>query len=313
MQPDNLVINTAVERTVELKIDGLALCCFNHAGWWEVAFLREPSHTLKIYIEEKNQATGQGSGAREVQMQDGLVRLQLEVQNGSNAHYAGDMFRDGFFFNSQSRPFSRGVGDHPNDFKWVIDFVGGEIPHGNFRALKRPDKFPVTLLKIPHSLFYTEALSESPLLLVPLGTKDQREGEILGHTNEKVGVHVFTDPPSSARLIGTDAQGRILIDELLPHHEGRYYEITINNMEEKKRKEVSEVLANPQVRKPKTKLKDFKDGDLDVFYEVIDVTTNDKYDLFGPNPDALFGKLGDCNVVRIGPEAGVENLEPLIS
>jgi hypothetical protein len=317
MQPQNLLLETGATRVAELELDGLALCNFNRkAGWWEVAFLKETRpdsenpHIFGIRIEEKDQTHQTVGEPFEVPAADlqTVRRLELRVQNGSNDHYTE--FANGYF---GSASFDRGPGDHQRDFGWVIDFVGPELSeqHGGFKGLKVPRTYEAILLKVPHTLFYTKVVTDHPMLLLEVGGKDMHKAEVFGHTNELVGAHVLATTPGDITLIGTDLAGVGKIDKTLPYREGHYYRIEFKNMEARRRKIVSDIVKNKEPKK-KPKVSDYKDGDFDVYYEVIDVEKSKRYNLWGPDRTVTRGKLGDCNIVRLGSAAGDQTLEDLL-
>jgi hypothetical protein len=317
MQPQNLLLDTNAIRLAELELDGLALCWFNRAAkWWEVAFLREVSaasknpHIFSICIEKKdqnNQTVGDPYNVPPEHLRN-VRRLNLQVGNGSNAHYT--QFPKGYF---GYESFDRAVGAHPLDFGWVIDFGGSELNehHGGFTGLKIPRAFYATVLKVPHALFYTKEVTKDPMLLLERGKTDKSEGEVFGYTNELVGAHMLAETPGDVRLIGTDIQRHVLIDETLAYQEGHYYRLVFKCMEMRRRKIVSEIVKSGE-RKKKAKIKDYKEGDFDAFYEVIELEKGNRYNLWGPDRTVTKGKLGDCNIVRIDPDEGVETLEYLL-
>lgn len=299
------------ELTAVLSIDGLAVCHFNKADTahklWEVAFLREQTHDLKILITQQTPLGEQiDDKGQSYDVPKEVRRLELVVENGSESHYA--QFPDGHF--STQAEFGRSVGDDRNDFRWVIDFVGGEVPHGKFSRLIPPSAFDVVLLKIPSSLLYTERVTRSPMLLLRAGMKNKDESFVFGHTNEVVGAHVLTERPGSAVLIGTDLNGNPIepFPIPLPHQEGFIYHIAFENMERKRFQQISEMKAGNIHGKGKPQLKEYAEGDFDLFYKVIEVTQPERYNLYGPKPTSEKGKLGDCNLVSVSGTGTLERL-----
>lgn len=323
----NLLLENNAKCVAELELDGLAVCYFNHpdrdSKQWEVAFLSEvpprpdDGHVFSICIEKRDQnntLVGKSHCVPEDKLKQ-VRRLELKVPNGSNAHYT--QFPDGYLFHDvefEREPFTGHPQFHQYDFRWVIDFAGPELndQHGGFHKLNIPRAYSATVLKVPHALFYTKAVTTYPMLLIKRGESNLKDAEVFGHTNELVGAFVFAESPGDTRLVGTTLSGEPIFDELLPYQEGHHYRIVFKNMEQKRKNIVSEIVKSEDSKK-KPKLGNYKGGDFEVFYEVINVNKNERYNLFGPTPTlTMKGKLGDCNIVRIGPGTGVETLDYLL-
>lgn len=326
MLPQNLLSETGVTHVAELELDGLAVCYFNHPNRdkkeWEVAFLSEDppraedGHVFSICIEKRDQNNNPVGDSYYVP-DDKLKRvrrLELIVPNGSNAHYT--QFPAGYFHHGEleRERFAGNHSYHPFDFRWVVEFAGRELyeQHGGFNRLDVPHAYRATVLKVPHALFYTKELTAYPMLLIKRGENDMEEAEMFGHTNELVGASVFAESASDASLVGTTLSGEPIFDRPLPYQEGHHYRIVCKNMEERKKNLISEI-GKSEGAKKKPKLKAYKGGDFEVFYEVIKVNKSERYNLFGPTPTpTMKGKLGDCNIVRIGSDTDIESLDFLL-
>lgn len=296
-----------------LLIDGLAVCCFDRrvldSRHWEVAFMRDEGHHFEIQVTERTLEGEVVASHSPYPVPPDFVTLDITLDNGSSDHYS----RYGGGYYHTDAPFERDVDHDHNDFRWVVDFVGDEVGHGDFDGLRpkpcRNDQADMTLLGAPSSLFYTVRLSGSPVVILPRAHHDPCEGEVFGHTNEYVGGLTLADQPGRVRIKGRSCRGTMLIIEDLPHQAGRYYEIMLTNMDIVKRqaifKNTGERAASPG---DKMKVKDYKRGDFEYFYDLIAVT-GEEQSLWG-DKSVKHGRLGDCHVVRVNDT--IQTLEPLL-
>src|SRR5258705_10491218 len=119
---------TSVNRAtaiLEFELDGLGICRFDNTyKYWEIIFLRPENHELKIEVRDAQPQV------RTYPIGPTVRRIDLQLANGSNAHY--DTFPKGYFQTSAYH-FSR-AGREPNnacgyplDFRWAIDFIDGAV------------------------------------------------------------------------------------------------------------------------------------------------------------------------------------------
>ena len=302
-----LLPNSTLTLVADLVIDGLGICCFDNRDpanpHWEVAYLRDAKHDFELSVSEMTL-----SGEEVLSYPDQIVgdfrTLSVIVQGGSNDHYT--KYPKGYY----QRPtlFERDVNGDRQDFRWVIDFIGNppEVEHGDFVGLKQ-HQVPVTLLEVPHSLFYTKALTASPAVFSTRTYTDPCETEVLGNTNALVGATVLTNGPSRVKIEGHDRHGNTTVIKDLEYKANQYYQIGFKNMDRLK----NDAHDNKGVRAAgpnKGKLKEYNKGDFERFYEVIEVRGPEK-SLWG-RKRMEHGRLGDCHVVMVN--STIRTLEPLL-
>jgi hypothetical protein len=296
-QPVLSAIPSSLYPVAYLTIDGLGVCSFNRELVWEVAFIR-PGHDFRVEVSQE-EITGPGTG-RVISNGTHYVpeereRLELVVENGSQAHY--DIYPKGAF--TLDGAFSR-ESANSNDFRWVIDFVGRELEvrHGRFVRLKRKNELgrvPVTVATIPNSLFYTDSVSRDAVILAPDDGTDPNAGggTVLGRTSEQIGAVILANPPGTLRLIGADG------DIELPYSRGHVYQISLTNMDDRKLRERQAGVQNiTYVR-----------GDFSHYYDIIEVN-GQHYELWAP-VRSNEARTGDCHAVTAG-DPPVTRLMPLI-
>lgn len=270
-----------------LNIDGLVLCSFNHRTLvWELAFLRDMGHDLEIEVKELDSQM-RVARDRTVKIGQGVRLIDLDIDGGSNAHT--DIFLEGYL---DLPPFTSRHGDHSPNFKWVLDFVN-DVPH-NFKGLKngRSAEVPVTIVRVPYSLLYTNNVTEYSVVLSKHSTCNPDQGEAIGFANKDIGGLLFASEPGEIRM--TDGSGNSVI-EPLPAAPGYLYEIKITNMD------------NGTSVRPCPAVKAYVAGDLFRYYDVVDVE-GDRYDLWAP-PNKMHAKDGDCHGVVV---TGFETLMSLV-
>jgi hypothetical protein len=289
----------------DINLDGLAICCFNPTEKvWEIAVPRYEDHDFTIYIQEKNL---EGPLGIPCQFRiDGARRIEFTVENGSNSQYA--QYPQGYV--TIAKEFDRNAA--PSfDFRWTVDCAGAEVEHGEFRGLKRrrdhPQRVDVTLIRVPHSLFYTKEVTAAPVVMAPINSRDACEGGLFGRTNSKVGGAVLGSGIPKLTIVNPEnPNSEISLDYKLGH----WYEIEITNMDkDKSGDEGEEALLAPAAKKPK--IKDYKKGDFHRYYDVLDVA-GEKQSLWAPakgNDKGGLGRLSDCHSVWV---SGVETLSPLL-
>jgi hypothetical protein len=200
-----------------------------------------------------------------------------------------------------------------NHFRWVINFVGGEVPHGPFTKLigKSEGRVPVTVVRIPYALLYTHRVTEDNVIVSPTDTSE--DGDVLGRSNEEVGGVIFAHERGAVSCV--DESGALKIFRL-EHTPEVSYEIAITNMDVVK----AERLAPDEERHSKgsTAIPDptgiYVPGDFDRYYQVIKVRDDDrtKFKLFAPKRDEVFrAKDGDCHLVAANAD-GLYTLTDLI-
>jgi hypothetical protein len=305
MQPQNNLLTNAGVPLVDLKIDGLGICCFNKKVTgnykWEVAFLRFGDHELEITVELP------GSKPETKEVPKGVKKLNFIVQKPSQAPY--QLFTDGYFVfpmdfsrkDLQAEAFGLPV---DSDFRWVVDFVDPKIGHGEYDGLitkqENPSRVDVTLATIPGALFYTETVTGDAVLLSPKKKNNPNHGTVFGPTNEIIGACIFAETDGEVKIVG-DPTG-YMKDIVLPYAEGYINPVSITNME--KRKKIADISKRPAKFR-------YAKGDFHRYYDVIKVKL-EKQELWAPAKETNErGRLGDCHSVMVN-SAIVDTLEPLV-
>ncbi|HVG33314.1 MAG TPA: hypothetical protein VM911_09545 [Pyrinomonadaceae bacterium] len=268
-------------------IDGLGACWFNRHTTpreWEIAFLRDEGHIFTIGVTEMDQQGRIVQTFPDTSV-DLSKHLRFTVANSSDAHLSRNEFPDGFF--KAAPDFSR-TGDDSYDFRWVIDFLGKEVPHGPLvkllKKLERPGGLDVTIVSIPNALFYTKSVTEGSVILAEQ-PKPSQDGFVLGRTNQTVGAGIYATTPGDIGLVNEN--GDRVLPFPLPYVKGHSYEISLLNMDK----------VNKLDAKWRTEEDDYVLGDLHRYYDIMEVR-GPKYQLFAPRvPRAIDG---DCHVVGMG-------------
>jgi hypothetical protein len=216
--------------------------------------------------------------------------IEFEISHGSDEHY--EKFQDGFY--KARSDFSR-HGPDSYDFRWVIDILGHEVPHGVFKAFNHAA--PVTMVVVPHSLFYTKRVTADSLILAPCGKKPEEDGFVLGRTNEAIGAAIYSSKPEGGIKIKGDKTS--VLKHVDMSFDRRYtHEIMLVNMDEEKingsRREVSKI---------------YGPGDFNRYYDVLEVTGT-KQQIFSPRRDRFRNEDGDC---APGFVSNIDSLMPLTS
>ncbi|HKS26481.1 MAG TPA: hypothetical protein VJS44_01615 [Pyrinomonadaceae bacterium] len=293
MLPSSILIAIQAVAVGEVSIDGLALSCFNKAARrWEVAFIRHPDHRLVItvqLIDNQNEEVGVILPPTEI----GDVRsIDVTLANGSDNHLG--LFPDG---GVELPGFSRAGQDSP-DIRWAIDLGDVAVGHGNVTGLKRrgpqqPDRLPVTLARIPHTLFYTNEVTTSSVILSPRSDNAPGASPPFGRTNDDTAGVIFADRSTSVNIV-SDPPGVVVVPPLtpVPNH---YYRIVFTNMD---REGTMHDRRDGRVR-----------GDHHHFYNIVAVD-GDERDLWAI-PRRARNESGDCNP-EIIKHPNIDTLEPLI-
>jgi hypothetical protein len=301
------VLQPAEYRTpvAELNIDGLGLCCFNSSlREWEVAFLRDSGHNLEIKVREVDR---EGKIIQEltnppIPSGDTGSIIRLSVDNSSGTHL--NDFEKGFF---KTLPrFSR-AGDDSYDFRWTIDFVGRNMPHGNFNGLitkaEKPERVNVTIVTIPNALLYTKRVTRDSVILAPDNGQGPGGSPVFGRTNEVVGGAVYATTQGAIRLEyvgGSSSIPTVTLSQ--PATAGNLYEISLTNMDVSK-------LETSQAR---VVIGSYVEGDFKHYYDVIKVT-GQKHTLHAPHRGLARAIDGDCHIEGVGHDGGsISTLMPLL-
>lgn len=285
-----------------LSIDGLGICCFNRRDKiWEIAFLREEKHQLMLGIKEVDRA---GKIIKDVGTFGPLgpsKLIQFSVDNFSDVHL--NDFPQGFF---RAAPgFSRD-GDENYDFRWIVDFVE---KNGGFKKLKKP-AFVVTIVRIPNALFYTKRVTTDSVLIAPDDSTDpEKDGTVLGRTNEVVGAALYAKPISTGQKFihiqhaqDTTTTPEPLVDPL-PQVPGHLYEISLTNLDTTKARADRAFVGKNYVK-----------GDFQKFYEIMDCVNSTKLAIFAPPRGGIRSVDGDCHVGGAGGGGtGPDSLMDLIT
>ena len=322
-------LSTDLHHIANVIIDGLGICCFNDTNsqnkFWEVAFLREKKHLLKI-----------NAGGKEYEISPDVKTIDFLVNDGSNEPY--DTFKKGYF--EVGKEFYRTCG-HESDFRWVPNFVGDEVPHGKFIKLRtraeNRNRIPVTLVRIPYAVFLTHSVTKDFVILAATRSKDPRHGQVFGATNEVVRGSMYATKPTGLKImVGNGGGGRACelnsekIDNCVidvPYKAGEILRVELTNMDEPK-KSFMEAAAKADVRAivppsrsvpERLKVRNFLVGDFSHYYNVIDVEGSEltlwasKREQSGPSTKDRRGlnRLGDCNLVRVESDE-INSLEPLL-
>lgn len=278
MLPSNILLAIQDVPIAELSIDGLALCCFNEGAAnprWEVAFLREPDHRLRITIMKMN-SDGKPIAIHHPSSEiPGNVRsFNFELANGSRKHI--DLYNRG----GVEIPGFSHTGVDSVDFRWMIDL--GTLDHGNVigpirKDAQHPDRVDVTLARIPHSLFYTNEVAVSDVILSPRRNGSPQGGTNVGRTNEETRAVIFASRSTEIQIV-SDPPGSLNVPAM-PPDQGHYYLIAITNRDIPG---TPTTMVDGRIR-----------GDLQHFYEIIEVSGEPR-DLWAL-PRLLRIEGGDCN------------------
>ena len=281
------------------SIDGLGICHFNrNSKAWEIAFLRD-GHQLAVKVKEVDR---DGKIIRDVTPNPIPINatskhIRFFVNNASVAHFAD--FPQGQF--RAAPAFSRS-GDESFDFRWVVDFVGREVPNGDFRRFENSG-VGLTIATIEKALFYTKRVTSDSVIVAPNASTDpEHDGRLLGRTNEVVGAAVYAAQPGTIHLeyaaTASTPASEILT---LPYVAGHLYEISLTNVDENKYEPVRALVGN------------YVKGDFQNFYKIIGVTGPNTYAIFAPPRSSLRSVDGDCHLGGLGGDCGGgDSLLPLI-
>ncbi|MBD0369486.1 MAG: hypothetical protein ICV60_01425 [Pyrinomonadaceae bacterium] len=291
-------IQTAVQAVAvaEVSIDGLALFCFNNgegARRWEVAYLRPPNHRLVMTVMLINSNDEVADVLLEpTELPDAIRSLDISLANGSNNHLR--LFPNG---GVELPAFSRN-GEDSVDVRWAINMGDPALGHGELKGLKsrgngNPDRVPVTLLRIPHTLFYTNDVTDSPVIISPQSADGPGNDPLFGRTNEETRGVIFADKPTDIKIVSDPPEAlNIPTLTVVP---GYFYRIVLTNLD---RPGEVQVRRAGRVR-----------GDLRRYYDVLEVSGEPR-DLWAL-PRRLRIESGDCNPGFIA-NPRVPTLEPLI-
>jgi len=293
MLPTDILTTVQAITVAEVRIDGLALSCFNNAAKrWEVAFVRDRHHRFRITVQLINGNTLEAEEVFPLTEVPEVRSIDFTLANGSNNHF--DQFPNGGI---ELPGFSR-KGPSSADIRWAIDFGDPAVGHGNVTGLKRkgpgnPNRVPVTLARIPHALFYTNQVTDTSVVLAPRRNNRPGRSPQFGRTNDDTAAVILADRPTDVRIV-TDPPGALNIPVLTPV-ENHYYRIVLVNMD---REGTAHEVQDGRVK-----------GDHHHFYNIVAVD-GDERDLWAV-PKADRNESGDCNP-EIIKNPNVPTLEPLI-
>jgi hypothetical protein len=277
--------------TANLRIDGLAICCFNQKeGLWEVGYMRHPEHELLLNL---------GDGKPLPIPVDARV-IRIETENGARPDY-GKEFPNGFFdfgpIPDRKRDRFSLTPDEKENFRWAMNLdEGADVPHGTITL--KPPPYPVTMCYISDALLYTLEITPENMFLLPLAddpnmmsarSLDQR---LYGKTADEIGVDITCAAGGRIRITIDDKEVASL-----EHRDGQPWAISLMNMRvghnhhggngngHMHQAEVAAVAA-------------FEQGDFQIYYDSLDVT-GDKFSLWGRISEIMSGRT-DCNTPWIG-------------
>jgi hypothetical protein len=277
--------------TATITLDGLGICCFNNrTHQWQVAFLRQPEHDLRLSVFK-----GLNSILPE-QIVSAGSRVNIYTQKGVCPDYE-KTFKEGFFDNG---PVNRKAGPandaERENFRWVVDLADSrELPQGNVKLKK--SELGGVLTTISDAVFYTKDLSASTpndLFLLPEGVDPNQlaQAELaqheFGRINDVIAADIVCEPGGS---VVVEVDGRIV--SMLEAQPGGSYTIALDNA----RMEHDHGHPAPGIQK----------GDFSLYYDAVDVTK--KLALWGLPSHEHSGRVS-CDAIRM---SGVTDLSLIVS
>ncbi len=279
-----------------LTLDGLGICHFNpgtNPKEWQVAFLRK-GHRLMIGVKKVDmEGKIVETTLFPVPIDTSVKHLRFDVTNPSDVHLGE--FPEGFF---KTASFDRKKGDDSYDYRWVLDLIH-EVPH-SFNKLLRESERPepaldkVTIISIPLALFYTKRVTTDSVILARHDQTAQ-QGFVFGRTNELVGAGLYsTEREATIQLmdVTTNPPTPLPIFPTLPPAPDHVYEISIFNLDARARGKLD--------ARPRDVIDNYVNGDLHLYYTVMDVAPPTKHQLFAPPRGSVRSIDGDCHLVGPG-------------
>jgi hypothetical protein len=291
------------DATAKIKIDGLAICCFNKKERrWEVGVMRHDEHAFILRWADGHEALAVPADARVV---------RIETENGETPDYDKE-FSEGFFdagpVGNRKRDAAGLTDDERENFRWAMNLDdGADVPHGTI-TIKRPP-YPVTMVYISDAVFYTNAITPENMFLLPLvedpnnmsaRAVDQR---LYGKTADEIGVDIKCSEGGRIKIIVDDKEVGSM-----EHRPGEPWGMELMNMRKDHNHDrpghghmvMAPVAAAAVAVDQSATL--YQQGDFQIYYDSLDVT-GDKYSLWGKRPPGAasssspFGMSGrtDCN------------------
>lgn len=277
--------------TATLRLDGLAVCCFNKASkQWQVGFLYQQDHDVHLSV-----STFDG---QEVVPPTPVPRgshVSITTDKGVRPDYE-NTFQGGFFSNG---PVNRKVDPPPaakKNFRWVVDMEdSSEIDHGRVR-LKRPTN-PLVFTTVSDAVFYNHRVTPARphhFYVLPDGQNPNncKPGELdryeFGRVNDEIAGDIECEE-GGAVIIKIDGNELRRL-EAAP---GRRYVIEMSNLRHHH--------APPDSGSPKLELTDFS-----LYYDIVEVDR--KFCMWGV-PDPRRSNRVSCNIARFG---SIDDLSPII-
>jgi hypothetical protein len=193
--------------TANLIINGIALFCCTNDDKFQIAFLREPKHTLSLEIVEI-------SGGVKTPV---AHTLNLEVGQALNLEASNPTQNSSTSFEASEFDRRNGL----KDFRFLADLEGVEM-HGAQLSLRDPKELGVTLLTVDNAHFYTRTLfGPVDKIQRPSGAKSE-----FGMIADIVGADISCG--SGGKIILENAGGLNRIE--LEKRDGVRYEIIFQNI-----------------------------------------------------------------------------------
>jgi len=275
--------------TAMVSLTGLALGCYNKATQnYEVALLRQPTHTLTI--EVKKQLPG-GVSRMIYQIADVQHRIFIDAENARVPE--PEIFTAG-------ETFDRNDTNHdPEDFRWVIDF---EMDlNGKAEVNLKPPTVPVTEMYISKPQLYadTDLMTPDKYLLVQIDPQTNKpvpnqQAPEFGLFTEGIKADIMCQNGGAVILRVDGPQG---FQVHLPHGSAKPHEIIIKNLCPPKVKSGDQGGGGGATTT--TSPDDMKPTDFREFYSVIVDTDGKMFDLKETFDDER-GEGAVCNGSTLG-------------
>jgi len=293
--------------TAKIRIDGLAICCFNKKErLWEVGCMRHDEHELILRWADGTQALAVPTEARVI---------RIETVNGQTPDYDKD-FPNGFFdfgpIPNRKLDEAALTTDEKENFRWAMNLdEGADVPHGDITL--KPPPYPVTMVYISDAIFYTNAITPQNMFLLPLvddpntmsvKAVDQR---LYGKTADEIGVDIKCAAGGRIRIT-VDGKEVGWMD----HRPGQPWSMELMNMRKDHNHGRPGHVHTAAAAAAAAPVTNYDQGDFQIYYDSFDVT-GDKYALWGRKAAAAapaaaaspFGMSGrtDCNTPWVGGDS----------
>jgi hypothetical protein len=291
------------EATAKIRIDGLAICCFNKKErLWEVGCMRHDEHELILRWADGTQSLAVPPEAREI---------RIETVNGETPDYDTE-FPNGFFdfgpIPNRKLDEAALTIDEKENFRWAMNLdEGADVPHGEITL--KPPPYPVTMVYISDAIFYTNAITPQNMFLLPLANDpntmsvkavDQR---LYGKTADEIGVDIKCAAGGRIRIT-VDGKEVGSMD----HRPGQRWNMELMNMRKDHGRPGHGHVATAAAAAA-APVTNYDQGDFQIYYDSFDVT-GDKYSLWGRRaaaaaPASSFVMSGrtDCNTPWVGGDS----------